>query len=295
MSVRRSIVFSLLCCCSAFASADPVTSDPEPKQPPPSMASVRIPSGDALLNGIIYLPGGPGPHPVAFVLHGLPGDERNLDLAHALRRDDWAVVFFHYRGAWGSPGAFSFEHVLEDVAAAVDWSLGDETRARFRLDDRDRTLVGHSMGGFAALSAGAVHPEVGCIASIAGANMSQLARAAEADPSLRPAYVEALGGYAAGPLAGTSGEAMVTELETQVDAWDLAGRVPDLAAHRLLMVAGARDVVAAPAIHHEPLLAALLEADADVTSVVLEDDHAFSASRIALARELATWLSEDCR
>jgi len=38
------------------------------------------------LNGIVYLAQGKGPHPTAFLLRGLPDNERNLDLAHALRR-----------------------------------------------------------------------------------------------------------------------------------------------------------------------------------------------------------------
>ena len=61
----------------------------------------------------------PGEDPV-LLLHGFPGNERNLDLAQALRRAGWTVVFFHYRGAWGSGGDFSFAHVLEDVARMLD-------------------------------------------------------------------------------------------------------------------------------------------------------------------------------
>ena len=53
------------------------------------------------------------------LLHGFPGEERNLDLAHALGRSGWSVLFFHYRGAWGSEGAFSFRNVIGDVKAAV--------------------------------------------------------------------------------------------------------------------------------------------------------------------------------
>lgn len=295
MTARSSILFSLLCLSAIVAAADPVALDPEPKEPPPSMASVRIPSDGAQLNGIVYVPGGPGPHPVAFVLHGLPGDERNLDLAQVLRRDGWAVVFFHYRGAWGSPGAFSFTHVLEDVAAAVDWSLDEETRERFRLNDRARALVGHSMGGFAALTAGSEHERVGCIASLAGANMSLIAGALAEDASLRSSFAGSLDALADGPLDGTGGEALIAELEANVEAWDLERRAERLAAHRLLMVAGARDDVAPPELHHDPLLAALLRAEADVTSVVLRDDHAFSGSRVALAREVTTWLSGSCR
>ena len=40
-------------------------------------------------------------------------------IAHALGRSGWSVLFFHYRGAWGSEGAFSFRNVIGDVKAAV--------------------------------------------------------------------------------------------------------------------------------------------------------------------------------
>ena len=36
------------------------------------------------------------------LLHGFPGNEKNLDLAQDLRADGFNVLFFHYRGAWGS-------------------------------------------------------------------------------------------------------------------------------------------------------------------------------------------------
>lgn len=295
MLVRCPVLLALLCLLAVPAIADPFSTDPDPTEPPPSMASVRIPSGDALLNGIVYLPGGPGPHPVALLLHGLPGDERNLDLAHVLRRDGWAVVFFHYRGAWGSPGNFGFANVLEDVAAVVEWTLETETLERFRLNDAARTLVGHSMGGFAALTAGSEHDDVGCIASLSGANMSLVARALEGDEPLRDTFVQSFDGLVEGPLAGTSGEALVAELEANVEAWDLEQRVSDLLAHRVLLVAGTKDRVAPPERHHDPLLAALVRAESDVVSVVLEDDHAYSGSRVALAREVTNWLARGCR
>lgn len=295
MSARAPLLLLLgLLAASSALAADPVTTDPAPQDPPPSMASVRIPSGGVDLNGIVYLPGGPGPHPVAFVLHGLPGDERNLDLAQALRRAGWAVFFFHYRGAWGSPGAFSFTHVLEDVGAAVDWSLLEATRERFALDAAPRALVGHSMGGFSVLSAGADDAGVGCIASLAGANLSLVAAAVEDDDDARAQVVGAFDSYARGPLAGTSGDALVTELETHRDAWHLDRRVAGLAEHRVLLVAGSRDQVVSRVAHHDPLLAALENVGADVTSVVLDDDHAFSASRIALARAVTDWLDRGC-
>ena len=49
-------------------------------------------------------PAGAGRRPTVVLLHGLPGNEKNLDLAQAIRRAGWNVVTFNYRGSWGSPG-----------------------------------------------------------------------------------------------------------------------------------------------------------------------------------------------
>ena len=46
------------------------------------------------------------------LLHGLPGNERNLDLAQELRRNGRNVIYFNYRGAWGSQGEFMFSNCL---------------------------------------------------------------------------------------------------------------------------------------------------------------------------------------
>ena len=105
------------------------------------------------LNGIFYLPAGPGPHPVVVLLHGNPGNERNLDLAQALRRAGYATLYFNYRGSWGSGGTFSRTHAIEDVHAALQFVRSPLAAERYRADSTRVALVGHSMGGWLALLA----------------------------------------------------------------------------------------------------------------------------------------------
>ena len=71
------------------------------------------------MNALLFVAGGKGPHPTVILMHGLPGNERNLDLAQAIRRAGWDVLTFTYRGAWGSPGDFSIANSMEDTAAAL--------------------------------------------------------------------------------------------------------------------------------------------------------------------------------
>src|ERR1700689_2313893 len=84
-----------------------------------SMQTFQIPSHGALLNALVYVAAGAGPHPAVVLLHGFPGNERNLDLAQDIRRAGWDVLYFDYRGSGGSTGDFSFSHGIEDTAAAA--------------------------------------------------------------------------------------------------------------------------------------------------------------------------------
>ena len=53
---------------------------------PPAMVELAFESNGHRVNGLMYLAQGAGPHPTVILLHGYPGNERNLDLAQALRR-----------------------------------------------------------------------------------------------------------------------------------------------------------------------------------------------------------------
>jgi pimeloyl-ACP methyl ester carboxylesterase len=68
------------------------------------MEVIHVPSGGAQINGVVYVASGERPHPAFVFFHGLPGNEKNLDLAQAVRRAGWTVVTVNYRGSWGSPG-----------------------------------------------------------------------------------------------------------------------------------------------------------------------------------------------
>jgi hypothetical protein len=66
---------------------------------------------------------------VALICHGLPGNEKHLDLAQAVRRAGWLAVTFNYRGSWGSQGVFvATDHGWSDrrielEAIVIDWLM----------------------------------------------------------------------------------------------------------------------------------------------------------------------------
>ena len=278
------------------AATDPVTSDPATIDLafPATLEEVGIASGESYMVGIVYVAQGAGPHPLVILLHGYPGDERNADLAQSLRRAGFNVLLFHYRGAWGSEGTFSFTNALEDVSSALAEAHSASFAKRFRSDPSRVVLVGHSMGGFLAIIAASEDPGVRCVASLAGANLGLLGLAA-ANPDRRAEFEKALGGWS-GPIRGASGKKLVAELMKNADRFDTMRRAKALAPRPVLLVAGSRDAVTPASVHHDPLVAAFAAAGAKHTrSVVLDADHAFSDKRIALAHAVVEWIGAECR
>lgn len=117
-----------------------------------------IPSGKSLIAGFIYRANGAQKHPTLLLLHGYPGNERNLDLAQVVRSHGWNVIYFDYRGSWGSQGKFSFANCVEDVANVVAFckKYGDS----LHVDTSNIVLFGHSMGGWVCLKALAQLPGI---------------------------------------------------------------------------------------------------------------------------------------
>ena len=120
------------------------------KTAPAGMIELDISSnGSRLAGGIMYTPNGNQKHPTLILLHGLPGNEKNLDIAQVVRNHGWNVIYFNYRGSWGSDGNYSFENCVEDVKAVVDYC--NKNQDSLKIDTTKIVLFGHSLGGFVCL------------------------------------------------------------------------------------------------------------------------------------------------
>jgi dipeptidyl aminopeptidase/acylaminoacyl peptidase len=130
------------------------------------ITGVTFGSGGHRLLGTLYLARGGGPKPTALLLHGCPGLQQNGDLAVALRDRGWNSLIFHYRGSWGSGGRYDLRTVPADVTAAVDHL---SSGACPLVDAGRLAVVGHSLGGWAALLAAAGDPRLRAVAACAAA------------------------------------------------------------------------------------------------------------------------------
>ena len=213
-TLRAAAVAVLVLSASTTWAAPPpgvpaaIYTDPAPDAAHPArMAVLHIPSGGVLINGVAYVASGAGPHPTVVICHGLPGNEKNLDLAQAIRRAGWNAVTFNYRGSWGSPGVFRFGQNPEDADAVLAY-LADPANAKaLGVDPRKVVIIGHSMGGWVAITTAARHPDLAGLVTFSPADMSRLAQApTPIRVKLMSENMEALAGVTPESMAGEAAE-----------------------------------------------------------------------------------------
>jgi uncharacterized protein len=285
--MRWFLAALLLVSLPAVAAPLAITTDPPlDKAHPPAMSYVRIPSHGELINGVLYTAAGAGPHPAVMLFHGFPGNEQNLDLAQAVRRAGFDVLTLHYRGSWGSAGAFSFTHAIEDSDAAVQFL---KTNAgKYHVDPRRIFVAGHSMGGFLAASAATHNPDVAGLVMISawdigrdgGQFHNKAFRQAQMDQEFRDDVI---------PLAGTTAKALMDEAMANAKGWDFADWAPRLGKRPVLLVT-ADD--GSQADSHRLALALQKNGNPAVTEVHMTTDHPYSDHRIALESAVLDWLAK---
>ncbi|WEN14254.1 alpha/beta fold hydrolase [Rhodanobacter sp. AS-Z3] len=301
MKHHAIVVFLTTClaaaACPGHAGMPPVAGVHSSQTPPSktvdraSMQTMQIPSHGELMNALVYIAAGAGPHPVVILLHGFPGNERNLDLAQDMRRAGWDVLYFNYRGSWGTPGDFSFAHSIEDTAAAIAYLRQPDVARSLRVDPSRIVLIGHSMGGFMTVEAAAADPAIKAFATISAADMSGRMQAILGQHKRADAVAAMASGLAdegMAPLAGCSPTGLANELADHVAGWPFMDKV-DLLKNRTALIVTSDDGLAD---ENNAFATALRKAgDRQVISVHLPADHAYSDQRIELSRAVLHWLA----
>lgn len=256
-----------------------------------AMQPLQIPSHGVRINALAYIAAGAGPHPLVVLLHGFPGYERNLDLAQDIRRAGWDVVYFDYRGSWGSPGSFSLSHSIEDAAAVLAYLRQPEQAKRLRLDPTRIVLVGHSMGGFMTVQAAAADPAVKAFAVISGSDWGERFDQLQKRESPAVALRQTSAGLAAqdmAPLSGCSPGGLARELAAHAAAWAFRSNIDALKTRPALVITSDDGLAG----EGEALAEALRHAgDTRVTTAHFPTDHSYSDQRRELSSALLQWLA----
>ncbi|NJD09532.1 MAG: alpha/beta fold hydrolase [Gemmatimonadetes bacterium] len=291
--MRKILISTLVAACAAVLPAAQAASQ--------DTVRLSLPSGDANLDALLYRAAGAGARPTVLLLHGYPGNQQNLDIAEAAQAAGWNVLLLHYRGSWGSAGAFSVANAVADVGVALAALRSPAAAREWRVDAARIAVVGHSMGGALALGAATRDRGVRCVAALAPANAAVQARLARDNPGFRAGLIEGLEAptKAASPpirfAPGATGADLADYLIAHADSLDLVAGAARLAKRPRLLVGGADDRLAPPGQHVQPLLDALQAAGArQVTAAFLADDHNFSAGRGKLVDLVVQWLGGAC-
>jgi pimeloyl-ACP methyl ester carboxylesterase len=277
---------TLVLAASSLAAQDvprAIWSDPpHDTKHPARMEVLHVPTGGVKINGVALVAAGAGAHPTFVFFHGLPGNEKGMDLAQAVRRAGWNAIAVNYRGSWGSPGEFRFEHNLEDARAVLAF-LRDPANARALGVDTTRiVLAGHSMGGWVtALTAARDSGVVGAIL-ISAADIGQVGAMSRAEAiAFMTDNMES--------LAGGTAETFADDLRGGSEQWRMSRATSGLARLPILVLT-ADDGLRA---HSDALVAQVRHAgNRRVTLLHEATDHSWSDKRIALESTVLRWLQQ---
>jgi carboxymethylenebutenolidase len=186
-----------------------------------SQQAVTFPSGDAIAQGVLYLPQGPGPHPALIVIHEWWGlnDWIKQEAAGYAAKGYVALAVDLYRGKVAADPELAHELMrglpqdqgVRDLTAAVTWLQRRKDVKRDRIG-----AVGWCMGGGYALELAIASPALRAVA----VNYGSLATDKAALAQIHAAVLGNFGGQDRGipPDAVHAFEAAMQSLGKPVDA-----------------------------------------------------------------------------
>jgi hypothetical protein len=253
-------------------------------------AEVTVLSHGRRLPAIYYGAEGKGPHPTIILLHGYPGNEKNLDVAQGMRDAGWNVIFFHYRGAWGAEGNFSFSGSEQDVTTVTKFFQQADNAEKFKINTKKISYIGHSMGGHMAVAGLFDNPIVRCGVVYDGANIGVTFNSEDEKISqLWASYADSLF-----MLRGWSSEISSKELAEKGEQLDLITRAHKIADRPILFISADSEVI--PIAEIDALVNAMRKVKGNrVSSILIKDDHSFNNNRSKLLEVTRNFLNSNCR
>jgi pimeloyl-ACP methyl ester carboxylesterase len=194
-----------------------------------------------------------------------------------MRRAGYNVIYFNYRGAWGSKGTFGFQNAIDDAGVVVDYLSDSLNMETLSVDTSKIVFVGHGVGAGIALLAGLKDPRVKSVVGISVFNP----------------YVLLQGDLAPGNLIG---------LKEYLLTLGMLNCNPNKFLNDILDKLGKYDIESQVSKSSKPIL--VIDEHMNNTYFskynpresfdykIWDTDHAFSNRRIALTKEIINWLDD---
>ena len=245
---------------------------------PARQVELQIKSASSTMYGFAYTANGQGPHPTIVLLHGLPGNERNLDIAQNMRRAGFNVIYFNYRGTWGSKGEFKFRNTIEDAAAVVNYLTDSLNKETLKVDPEKIAFVGHSMGAGIALIAGLKDPRIKGVFAISVFNPYTLLQGKNAEGNLigLKEYLLTLG------MQNCDPNQFLNDILDDIDQYNIEK-----------MIAISKKPIMVIDEHMNNSTFTNYNKSKTFQYKIWNTDHAFSNRRIALTKEIVNWMNKN--
>lgn len=249
------------------------------KSSPAGQIELTIPSENSKLAGFIYSANGAQKHPTLLMLHGFPGNERNLDLAQVVRAHGWNVIYFDYRGSWASQGQFGFENCVQDVKNVV--SFCKKYSDSLHIDTSNIALFGHSMGGFVCLKVLASLPDIR--KGFALSTWDIYASAKDLKSSQLKMAAKMMGEYF---VLNTSSEKLISSVLANLSFFNIQNEAMALAGKKIIMLDEHN--------RNKQLAESLKTSNHNYFDYeVWQTDHPFSNKRISLINKVLEFLNRE--
>jgi len=245
---------------------------------PAEQVELRISSKGFNLYGFSYTANGKGPHPTIVLLHGLPGHERGLDLAQNMRRAGYNVLYFNYRGAWGSKGTFGFQNAIDDAGAVLDYLHDSLNTVKLRIDTSKIAFIGHGIGAGIAMLAGIKNPRVKSVIGISVFNPYTLLQGELAAGNLigLKEYLITLG------MLNCDPNTFLNDILSNINQYNIE-----------LQVSKSVKPILVIDEHMNNTYLSKYNPRKSFDYKIWDTDHAFTNRRIALTKEIVNWLDEN--
>lgn len=286
-----TLILSLLAACTAIP--------PQSNSAKPLVVDVRIPIGENVLPGTLYLAGAAEPRTSVIWFHGFPGlPELGSGPIAALRDEGLNVLTLHYRGSWGTPGTFGAAHALEDANAAIAFLRSPAAVSAYGIDPERLVLMGDSFGSWVALQTAARDPRTPCVGAALVFDVGRLGADFSQDEGVRGAFEQMFADVESAPdlgyrfAAGAIG--LADEIVSGRARYELAGVAAALGDRPVLLIGAEADELAPLDIHLRPFSSALEAAgNSNVTQTILPGGHELSNAQYAPL--FAEWVNRNCR
>ena len=260
----------------------------------PDNITILMPGNRGWFNALLCHAGIDKKRPTVLLLHGFPGNDKNLDMMEALRRCGMNVLTMNYSGSWGSPGPFLYANVIDDAKTAL--AFLQDNADEYMIDKDNIFVIGHSMGGFATLHVTAACKGIKGSIAFAPYDFGLQYRLGIENGGDDWTNIHELVRDGVKQL-DTDYETLMQELKDHPE-YEFSAIADKLAGKPLMIIEAENDICAASTVkNHSKGLAENIEAiDGSALSYgAIPSNHSFADTRLALcemvAKQLAEWES----